>query len=937
MEHGARLGTVGANGPLLSDTTEATEANTSPDTVGGGETARREHPPLTQLLHDAIESIPNGFAILDAQGRLVFCNIAFASLFGADAEDMVGSHATDILRRVLPLLRVFDNEPADTSDAGAGRALDRLHAANGAPVEMQLKTGQWLKVTCQAMAAGGWTYVATPISRPKLTDSGLRQRQEILEDAIESLAEGFALYDADDRLVMCNQRYRDFNRECAHVLVPGVKWADVVRTCAERGQYRAAMGRIEEWVEERAELRARMATDLEMQQADGRWFQLRNRRTRHGGIVVTRTDITQHKDLEQALRDSESLIRRVVEACALPVSMTRCEDGTIIYQSPAYCELYGRDDCGEGGGPACARDMYVDPADRQRFIDGLHAHGVVNDFEVQLKRHDGSRFWGSMSGRLIEYQGEEVIVCSTVDLTERRSVEKQMAEQKEALRLSEERFRRLLEACPVPVGMTRAEDGEVIYESPAAKALFGRGGDPDAVERARDYFADPAKRATYLARLRKDRALDDYELCLKKTDGSTFWAAISARLIEYEGDEVIVSSVFDLTERKAVQEQMARQREALHQNEKLSALGSLLAGIAHELNNPLSVVVGQALLLEETTADRTIAERAAKIGHAADRCSRIVRTFLAMARQQASERAAVDINEIVEATLEVTGYSLRTAGIDVTLELAEDLPSIWADADQLNQVVTNLIVNAQQAMAENAGAQCLEIVSVFDRPYGRVLLSVKDTGPGIAPELHRRIFEPFFTTKEVGAGTGIGLAVCHKIIESHSGAITVKSQPGKGAAFTISLPVAGTETSVVSAPEPETSEVPCCRVLIIDDEPEVARMLRDMLAVQGHAVKTADSGKGALNLLARHDFDIILSDLRMPNMDGPRLYEALKELSPKLLGRVAFITGDTFSPSVSDFLKQSGRPYLQKPFSPGEVHELMAKVLASEHIETLLA
>ena len=595
---------------------------------------------------------------------------------------------------------------------------------------------------------------------------------------------------------MCNTRYREFNEACADVLRPGLAWEDLIRIGAERGQYVAADGGVDRWLEEQKAQRDNEKNDKVFQQSDGRWFRSSTRKTRQGGCVGVRRDVTAQKEAELALLESEALIRKVVEACPLPIIMATAEEGEILYESPAFQALLGRD--GAESMQARAQSFYTNPQDRQDYIARLRRSGQVEIFEAELARTDGSTFWAELSGRLIDYKGEKVVVC-----------------------------------CPV-----------------------------------------------------------------------------------------------DLTERRAVEAEIAQNRDALHQSEKLGALGSLLAGVAHELNNPLSVVVGQALLMKETARDPKIAARAAKIGKAADRCSRIVKTFLAMARQQASERTAVDVTEIVESTLEVTGYSLRTSGIDVTLELAPDLPPVWADADQLNQVVTNLIVNAQQAMSATDGPRRLVIASSCDRRRGLVRLSLRDSGPGIPPEIRSRIFEPFFTTKEVGAGTGIGLAVCHRIVESLHGEITVDSKPGAGAVFTLSLPVAPAQESPLPERRARRLRSRSCRVLVIDDEKDVTRMLSDILVAEGHEVRTAESGQRALELLSRHGFDVILSDLRMPNMDGPRLFAKLMELSPSLLRRVAFITGDTFSPKVSEFLKESGRPYVQKPFAPLEVHELIDKVLA---------
>ena len=285
----------------------------------------------------------------------------------------------------------------------------------------------------------------------------------------------------------------------------------------------------------------------------------------------------------------------------------------------------------------------------------------------------------------------------------------------------------LLQAYPIPVKMARADSGEVIYESPEAARLFQR--ERDLPGRDQDDFVSSHDYSELIGRARVAETVENPKVQLKKSDETVFWASVSARLVEWRGEVVIVSTIADLTEHKAIGYRIAHQNEELHQSEKLAALGSLLAGVAHELNNPLSVVAAQALLMKDTVTDPMLVKRATKIANAADRCTRIVRTFLALARQRPLERKAVSINEVVEAVLDVTRYSLRTAGIEPTLDLGEDLPRIWGDMDELNQVVTNLVVNAQQAMSECDESRQLRIVSAYDREENTVLLSISDNGP----------------------------------------------------------------------------------------------------------------------------------------------------------------------------------------------------------------
>ena len=500
----------------------------------------------------------------------------------------------------------------------------------------------------------------------------------------------------------------------------------------------------------------------------------------------------------------------------------------------------------------------------------------------------------------------------------------------------DDELRLLISSWPACVLVVAVHSGEIVHESPAAQALFGSFPESNSRRQAQRHFASASDYADLVEGLRVGASLTDVELELIRGDGTRFWASVSASTCEYRRVELAIFNIADISKYKCAEQRIARQSESLHQSEKLAALGTLLAGVAHELNNPLSVVYAQSLLMQDTARDPKVVERASKIERAADRCSRIVRTFLSMARRRPLERQATDINDIVESVMSVTGYSLRKNNIELKRDLASEIPRVWANDDELNQVVTNLIVNAQQAISEGRKFGNVRVVSAYDAIEHRVLLSISDDGPGISHELRSRIFEPFFTTKEIGEGTGIGLAVCHRIVESLHGSIRVSSHAGHGACFTISLPAISEERKIHSTQVDGRARVETSRVLIVDSEPEIASMLKEILTLDGHEVKWAASGRKALQLLARHDFQIILADLRMPGTDGVCLYDTLASLSPKLLDRVGFVTGDTFSSSTNDFIKETECSYIEKPFTPEQVRALVAELQSRTRLGALV-
>ena len=375
-------------------------------------------------------------------------------------------------------------------------------------------------------------------------------------------------------------------------------------------------------------------------------------------------------------------------------------------------------------------------------------------------------------------------------------------------------------------------------------------------------------------------------------------------------------------------EETVRQRTAqLFQSEKIAAMGALLAGVAHELNNPLAVLSGHAQLLVEE-AIPGVGARAGQIHAAADRCVRIVRNFLALARQRPSERGRTIVRDLINGSVELLAYELRTDGITVEVDVANDVPLLWADAHQLHQVLVNLITNAHHAMRRQPGSRRITLTARRDAAAGSARLAIADTGPGIPPEVRTRIFEPFFTTKPVGEGTGLGLSLCHSIIAEHRGTITVESEEGRGATFVITLPV-GTPPATVAGPDvPAVAPVRPGRILVVDDEVEIGTVIADALRRDGHTTEVTPDARAALALLDEHAYDVIVSDTRMPEMDGQTFYEEVTRRFPALRRQIVFVTGDVLSPDKLRFLEQIGAPFLAKPCDLGELRRIVAGLSA---------
>jgi signal transduction histidine kinase len=364
---------------------------------------------------------------------------------------------------------------------------------------------------------------------------------------------------------------------------------------------------------------------------------------------------------------------------------------------------------------------------------------------------------------------------------------------------------------------------------------------------------------------------------------------------------------------------------ALIQSEKLAAMGSLLAGVAHELNNPLFVVSGRTKMLETALEGTPYLPAAQKIRGAADRCVRIVKTFLAMARCDLPQHRRISIDEVIRSCLDVLDYTLQAAGVRVEIEGDLQVPPVLGDFDQLHQVLTNLLLNAQQAMVESPAPRVLYIRLRRLHEPGRVEIRLSDTGPGVPPEIRDRIFDPYFTTKPEGVGTGVGLAVCLGIVQAHNGTLALEENAASGATFVVVLPEAVNVESAEDATDDVTIGA-ARRVLVVDDEADVRDTLRDMLEVAGHEAQACCSGAEALTLLAQKRFDAVVIDLLMPGMDGPELYCEIMARWPSLAPRVVFMTGDALNDAHRQFLAQTGQPRVEKPFTPNDAAAVIARV-----------
>ena len=490
---------------------------------------------------------------------------------------------------------------------------------------------------------------------------------------------------------------------------------------------------------------------------------------------------------------------------------------------------------------------------------------------------------------------------------------------------SEERYARLVESAFDAI-FTLDRDGRI---TSANRSLEQACGKPREVLLGTPVvdLVDPRDRSAALEIFHEAMTGSPQRAQLRYPDWNGETGTCSATLTPLtEGDRVVglICIVRDVTDELRITEQLVQQ-------EKLAAVGELVSGVAHELNNPLASVMAFAQLLlteHEGEGARSNREALDAIHQEAKRAAKIVANLLTFARQHQPERAPTDLNRVLEDTLELRRYSLRSAQVNVVVDLDPAMPLTMADPFQLQQVVLNLLANAEHALSSWPGER---LINLSTRQDGDLLtISVADTGPGIAKEHLSRVFNPFFTTKPVGEGTGLGLSISDGIVREHGGRIRVESQTGGGATFVIELPrtspASTAQATTHGALAAEVSGVGAKRLLVIDDEPGLRQALTMYFQSRGHVVDSAANAADGMQLASASEYDALLLDLRLPDDDGDNVLRQLERIG-RLPRRVVFATGDPES-APARAVSSAGHPVIGKPFALNSVASVL---LAPSH------
>jgi two-component system, cell cycle sensor histidine kinase and response regulator CckA len=611
------------------------------------------------------------------------------------------------------------------------------------------------------------------------------------------------------------------------------------------------------------------------------------------------TDITESKQAEEALRESEEQYRSLVENIN-DVVYNMDSSGTISYMSPVVETITGNGS-DEYIGKSFAE--FIHPDDLPKLMASFETtmQGIKEDAEFRVITKDGSYRYVRSSSSLIVEAGSVVGMTGLItDVTDRRRAE-------EALRDSEEKFRNLFRTSRDFLSITDLE-GKIIDVNDAAVKFFGYSFEDISGMHMYDLYADPEDRKLLTNAVIESGYVLDREIRMKKKNGEIIDALVTANLIRNNNGNPIgfFGSAKDVTEKKRMEQQLL-------QSEKLSAVGTMISGVAHELNNPLTSIIGNAQLLSKRELPEHIRTKIDVILRESKRSAKIVGGLLAFAREHKPERRMIDINEVLAESLKLREYDLKVSSIEVRASLFENLPETYADPYQLQQVFVNLINNARDALA---GQEMAALSISTYRKGDKILIEFDDNGPGIPDGLISRIFDPFFTTKDVGKGTGLGLSMSYGIVREHNGMISVESKPGKGTKFIITLPIImGTHAKEKESKTTVKASPGSISLLVVDDEASLRTFLSEALTEAGFLVEKASTGEEAIDLLAKNKYDALISDIKMPGINGRELHNYIRKHNPEIAEKIIFITGDVLNKETESFLRITNNRFIEKPFN----------------------
>jgi PAS domain S-box-containing protein len=644
-------------------------------------------------------------------------------------------------------------------------------------------------------------------------------------------------------------------------------------------------------------------------------------------------DVTDRKLAEEASKLSEQNFRNSMDNSLVGIRISDINDIN-LYANQAFLDIFGYKDTDE---------LYINPPQNyyspQAYADWVVRHEKLKrgepmpkQIEIDIVRKDGTVRNLQVSMNKIFWDSKQRFQTIYNDVTELKEAEKARHESEEKFRMIVENTRDMI----FTINLQR----EYVYVSPSFHNMLGYKQD-ELIGKPFISLVHPddvpiIEEEVRLSNTPGYKNSGDSEYRIRNAAGE--WRWIISRGTRFEDSNgnflYFIGIARDITGQKQAEQEKRRLEEKAQITSRLAAVGEMAAGIAHEINNPLTGVLGFAeLIMEKDDIPDDIRENLVMIADGSQRVANIVKRLLTFARQSKPVKTLANLNELIENTLKLREYVLKTNSIKVVTMFDPELPWSVVDPGQLQQVFLNLIVNAEQAMKKAHGRGTLTITT--EKLDNMLRLSFADDGPGISKENMSHMFEPFFTTKAPGEGTGLGLSLSRSIVLEHDGNMSVESEVGKGSTFVVELPMveelASEEETPPVTPEVKPLVAQSARILVVDDEPTIRELLEKVLTRMGHKVETTgDAGTAMDKIYAGENFDVIIADVRMPGMNGIELYSRILEKSPEMKNRTIFITGDVMGIDIRTFLIQNKLPYLAKPFEIELLKEKIAAMLGEQ-------
>jgi PAS domain S-box-containing protein len=516
--------------------------------------------------------------------------------------------------------------------------------------------------------------------------------------------------------------------------------------------------------------------------------------------------------------------------------------------------------------------------------------------------------------------------------------EAELREASYALQVSETRYRRLFETAQDGILILDAKTGHINEVNTFLVEMLGYSHEDLLGKKLWQIGAFKDIEASKLAfeKLKENEYIRYEDLPLETRDGRRIEVEFVSNVYLVDSKKVIQCNIRDITKRRWLEQERKEVEVRAQIQSRLASVGEMASGIAHEINNPLTSVIGFSQLLLQKDIPQDIRHDVEIISDGAKRVASIINRLLTFSRQQKPERSHLDINEVMTTSLALQAYAMETSNIKVFTQLDPALPRTMADAGQMQQVFLNIIINAEKEMKLAHGKGTLWIRT--EKADDAIIISFTDDGPGIPEENLQRIFEPFFTTRELGKGAGLGLSICHGIVAEHNGRTYAKSQVGKGATLIVELPIvqpAHLELAEERAIQARIKEMAIqARILVVDDEPTVLTLLEKVLSNEGYEVETVDNATDALDRIKGESYHLILLDIKMPGMSGIELYERIHHIDESLAKRIVFITGDVLGTYTRNFLSKTNAHYVTKPFDITQIITYLNNILAKGRLDT---